>query len=364
MRRPQARHVGLAALAVATLVIPLGLSNSALSVYVLLGLAAVVTIGLSLLMGYAGQVSLGQAAFYAIGGYTAALVSVHGGPTLVGLAAAPVVAAVVASVVGIPLLRLRGHYLAFATLAFQLIVVAVIGDAASFTGGDIGLRGIPQLGIGSVRLTSNLGYAYVVWVAVAVVLLISRNVIRSRPGRGLRALATSEPAAEAAGVPVGRYKLAIFSLSAAFAGVAGGVYAFFLGYLAPGSFPILLSFEYVIMAAVGGLGTIFGPLLGAALITVVVQVLNNVGASGGLPSYAPAVFSDAVYAVLLIVVVLFLPEGVFPALARIARATGRRLSGREEAGGATGIAPPVGAAAPAAGTADGVTRAAARRGRT
>ncbi|MGH3319746.1 MAG: branched-chain amino acid ABC transporter permease [Streptosporangiaceae bacterium] len=307
------RAGALAALALVTLALPLVLDASQLTVYVLLGLAAIVTTGLSLLMGYAGQISLGQAAFYAIGGYTAGVMAVHGFPRLLGLAASPVLAAAVAVIVGVPLLRLRGHYLAFATLAFQLIVLSVIGEAA-FTGGDIGLRGIPQLGVGSVEFSGSIGYAYLVWVAVAVVLLVCRNIIRSRPGRGLRALATSETAAESAGVPVGRYRLTVFALSAAFAGLAGGIYAFFLGYLSPGSFPILLSFEYVIMAVIGGLGTIWGPLLGAALVTVLVQVLNTLGTQPGMPSYAPTVLSYAVYALLLVLVMVYLPRGLLPSI--------------------------------------------------
>jgi branched-chain amino acid transport system permease protein len=137
----------------------------------------------------------------------------------------------------------------------------------------------------------------------------------SRPGRGLRALATSETAASSAGVPVGRYRLAVFSLSAGVAGLAGGIYAFFLGYVAPGSFPVLLSFEYVVMAVVGGLGTVWGPVVGSAVITVLVQVLNNLGTRPGMPSYASSVFSYAVYALLLILVLLFLPRGLLPSIA-------------------------------------------------
>ncbi|MFD0522462.1 branched-chain amino acid ABC transporter permease [Paractinoplanes durhamensis] len=133
---------------------------------------------------------------------------------------------------------------------------------------------------------------------------------------GLRALATGETAAEASGVPVGAYRLLVFAVSAAFAGLAGGIYSFFLGYLAPGSFPVLLSIEYVVMAVVGGLGSIGGALLGAALITVVVQLLTTLATQPGMPSYAPSVLSYAVYALLLIAVVLFVPKGIVPTLRR------------------------------------------------
>jgi branched-chain amino acid transport system permease protein len=316
-RRPDAfRAVGwaLGALAaVATLVAPAVLPRPQLTVYVLTGTAAMVTIGVSLLMGYAGQVSLGQAAFYAVGGYTAGLLAVHGAPTLLALLVAPLVAGALGTLVGLPILRLRGHYLAFATLAFQLILLAVLGQV-EFFGGDIGLQGIPQLSLGGQELTSVQAYAWLTWLGVAVVLLVTRNIIASRPGRGLRALATSETAAESSGVPVTRYKVTVFALSAAFAGLAGGIYAFFIGYLAPGSFPVLLSFQFVVMAVVGGLGTVWGPVVGAVVISLGVQALNDLGTRPGMPPYASSVFSYAVYAVLLIVVLLFLPRGLLPAL--------------------------------------------------
>jgi branched-chain amino acid transport system permease protein len=308
--------------AVVTLLLPLVLSRSQLTVYVLTGTSAMVTIGVSLLMGYAGQVSLGQAAFYAIGGYTAGLLAVHGWPSLVGLIAAPIVSGLIAALVGMPILRLRGHYLAFATLAFQLILLAVIGQI-SFFGGDIGLQGIPQLSLGGFDLQTGQSYAWLTWVTTALVLIVTRNIIASRPGRGLRALATSETAAESSGVPVTRYKVTVFALSAAFAGLAGGVYAYFLGYLAPGSFPVLLSFQFIVMAVVGGLGTLWGPVVGAVAIQLLVQWLTDLGSRPGLPSYAPSVFSYAVYAVLLVVVLLFLPRGLLPTLTDGVRRTFR-----------------------------------------
>jgi branched-chain amino acid transport system permease protein len=316
------KWIAVGALAAGTLALPLVLDESQTSIYVLAGLAMIVTIGISLLMGYAGQVSLGQAAFYAIGGYTAGLLAVHGWPRPLGLLAAPVVAAGAALAIAAPLLRLRGLYLAFATLAVQLIVLSLAGKLA-LTGGDIGLRGIPQLGVGSSEVDSVTGYAYLTWVAVALVLLVTVNVIRSRPGRGLRALATSEVAAGSAGVPVGRYRLVVFAISAGYAGLAGGIYAYFVGYVAPGSFPVVLSFEYIVMAVVGGIGSVWGAVAGVALITLAVQVLNRLGTEPGMPSFAPSVFSYAVYALLLVAVLLFLPRGLVTSIGEAVRRRGR-----------------------------------------
>jgi branched-chain amino acid transport system permease protein len=310
----------VAVVAIGTLLLPIALDDSQLTVYVFAGLATIVVAGLSLLMGYAGQVSLGQGAFYAIGAYTAALLAkLAGVPPPLALAAATVFTAAIAVVVGLPLLRLRGHYLAFATLAFQLIVLSVIGEARGLTGGDIGLPGVPTLSIGPLALQGQyrtFAFAYVVWALAALVLLLNRNLVRSRPGRALRALATSEAGALAAGVAVGRVKLQVFALSAAYAGVAGGVYAFFLSYISPSSFPVLLSIQFLIMATVGGLGSISGAVVGAALITLLVQVLTAAGTLPGMPLHAPAVFSYAVYGLVLVLILLLLPQGLVPAVQR------------------------------------------------
>ncbi|WP_419992634.1 branched-chain amino acid ABC transporter permease [Streptomyces boninensis] len=309
--RPSLRTWTVLAAAALALLLPQVLSGSDIPVYVTVLLSGIVVTGLSMLMGYAGQISLGHAAFYLIGAYTAALLSTHGNPTWLGLAAAPLVAAGTAVLIGVPLLRLRGHQLAFATLAMQLILLNVVGQQ-EWTGGDIGLQGVPRLEVAGYEFASTTSYAYLALAALALVVLIARNVIASRPGRGLRALATSEVAAESAGVPVVAYKLTVFSLSAGFAGLAGGIYAFYTGYVAPGSFPVLLSFEFVVMAVIGGLGTIWGALVGAAAITLLLQELNELGTAEGMPASAPAVLSYAVYGVLLILVVLFLPRGLVP----------------------------------------------------
>jgi branched-chain amino acid transport system permease protein len=322
-----------------TLAVPLILDDSARTVYVFIALATLVTAGISLLMGFAGQVSLGQAAFYAIGAYAAALLAKRGVPPPLALAIAPLAAAAIAAVMGIPLLRLRGHYLAFATLAFQLIVLTVLTEAKSVTGGEIGVSGIPDLAGGPLAGDSdqhNLAFCYLAWASVAMVLLLTRNLVASRPGRGLRALAMSEVGAAASGVAVGRYKLQVFALSAGYAGLAGGIYAFFLTYVAPSSFPVLLSIQFLVMAAVGGLGAVWGSLVGATVITLLVNKLKELGTLPGMGPHAPAVFSYAVFGAVLIMVILFLPRGALPAL-RSRLAAGQAVgpgTGEETLGGA------------------------------
>jgi branched-chain amino acid transport system permease protein len=295
------------------------LPASVLQVYIFIGLFTMVVSGLSLLMGFAGQVSLGQGAFFAIGAYIAALLARDLSiPQLICLVIAPAATAAIAGIVGLPLLRLRGHYLAFSTLAFQLITLSVIAEAKDLTGGDTGLPAIPQLGIGPLVVEGPFQpiiYGYVAWGLALVALRFNEHLVQSRVGRALRALATSEAGALAAGVPVARYKVQVFALSAAYAGLAGAVYAFFIGYIAPGSFPLLLSIQFLIMAAVGGLGSVWGSVVGAAAVFLLVQVLQALGTLPGMPLRAPAIFSYAVYGLALVVIMLALPQGVVPALA-------------------------------------------------
>ncbi|MDQ6691155.1 MAG: branched-chain amino acid ABC transporter permease, partial [Candidatus Dormibacteraeota bacterium] len=270
-------------------------------------------------------VSLGQAAFYAIGAYTAGLLAtrLRVAPAA-ALLLAPLVSAAIAALIGVPLLRLRGHYLAFATLAFQLIVISVIHNLKSVTRGDIGLSGIPSLLPGGLDPNDPLTFCFISWFALAAVLVLSRNLVASRPGRALRALATSEAGASAAGVPVGRYKLQVFALAGAYAGLAGGIYAFFESFISPASFPILLSVQFLVMAVVGGVGVVWGSVIGAVAITLLLQVLKDLSSRPGLDPHAPAILQYAVYALILILVMLFLPDGLLPALRRRLRARRNR----------------------------------------
>src|SRR6478736_767305 len=309
MTRSVASAWPIAALAVAALATAAMLDESALSVYVLLTLSASVTVGVTLLMGHAGQVSLGHGAFYAAGAYAAGLLAKHGFPTWGALLVAPIAAAGIAAAVGIPLLILRGHHLAFATLALHLIFLSLISEL-SITGGDVGLQAIPSLAFAGITFGSVRDYAYLSASALVLIVLLAQNLLASRPGRALRALSSSEVAAASSGIAVGHYKLAVFALSAGFAGLAGGIYAFYMGYLAPGSFPVVLSIEYIVMAAVGGLGKVSGALAGSALVFLLVHGLSRIATLSGMPGTAPIILSYAVYAVLLIGAVLFLPGGL------------------------------------------------------
>jgi len=306
------------------------------SLYTLMGLYAIVAIGLSLLIGFAGQISLGQGAFYALGAYTAGILTVGLDPDdrlvnpeagidpALAVVAAPILTGLVAAVIGVPLLRLRGHYLAFATLALHLILLAVIFAQSRFTGGqDPGLAVIEPLEVFGWQITGVTGgtarHTAIVWGLVLVTLLVALNLVGSRAGRALQAIATSERTAAAVGINVSAYKLRLFVLSAGLAGLAGALYVFMLQFLSPDAFGVFLSIQFVVMVAVGGLGSVYGAVVGAVAITWLEHELRELGTRPSLlgfelPDQAPQVFSVGVFAVILIVVILFFPRGLLPAL--------------------------------------------------
>jgi branched-chain amino acid transport system permease protein len=326
------------------------------SLYTLMGLYAIVAIGLSLLMGFAGQISLGQGAFYALGAYTAGILTVGLDPDerlvnpeagispALALVVAPLLTAVVAAVIGVPLLRLRGHYLAFATLALHLILLAALFAQDRFTGGqDPGLLVLEPLELLGWQVTGVAGstprHTALVWGIVAVTLLVALNLVGSRAGRALQAIASSERTAAAAGVNVASYKLRLFVLSAGLAGLAGGLYVFLLQFLSPDAFGLFLSIQFVVMVAVGGLGSVYGAVAGAVVVTLLQDRLQKLGTREelfglDLPDQAPQVFSVGVFALILIVVILFFPRGLLPALG-----DGVRRLGRRPEGGSRGPAP-------------------------
>ena len=336
-----ARFGALAAAAVFACWLPFQLSSFDAGRYDRMGMYALVAIGLTLLMGFAGQVSLGQGAFFLVGAYTAALLTVGLDPDerlldpeagidpLLALAAAPLLTAALAALIGVPLLRLRGHYLAFATLSLHLIAFSLLYAEGRFTGGQYGISITRPLEVGSHAI-SGATHAAVVWGLVAVALLLAGNLIHSRAGRSLQAIAGGEQAAAATGVNVATTKLRVFVLAAAFAGLAGGMFAFGLQYVSPDAFPIVLSLQFVVMVSVGGLGNIYGAVAGAVAIQLLDDKLRDLGTrtellGWDLPVTAPSVLSLGVFGLILIVVMLFFPRGLLPALVGGAMAARRRL---------------------------------------
>lgn len=322
------RVIASVAVFVVACIIPPFLSD--LTFFVQTALAALVVVGLSLFMGYAGQTSLGQGAFVAAGGLTVAVLTVNlSVPPLLALICAPILAGVVAASVGWPLLRLRGHYLAFGTLAVLLIIQTIMATVPLF-GGGVGIFGIPPLSLGTFVIQGQLPYAYIALAAVAVALIVSRNLVSSRVGRGIRALAGSESAAAASGVPVARTKVVVFVVAGAFAGFAGGLGAFFTPYVSQDTYPPLISFGYVIMAVVGGFGSLWGGVVGAVVVSIWLQLLGAISATPGLPPVVGPVLQYGGYGAVLIVFLLLLPRGIVPSFSRLYAWAWARLPGRRD----------------------------------
>jgi len=294
--------LSLLILAGVILALPLGLGNSYyLNVLVFVGIYSLITIGLSLLMGYTGQISLGHAAFFGLGAYTSGVLSTKFGVSpWLALLAAIFVTGGIAFLIAAPALKLKGHYLAMATLAFGYIVFIVFNQASSLTGGPSGFGQIPRFRLGNFLLRSDVHYYYLVWTLVIVVLLVSLNIIHSRVGRALRSIHEGELTANIMGVNTAKYKIQVFVLSAVYASLAGSLYAHFITFLNPTPFGFHFSIVLVAMVAVGGMASVWGAMIGAALLTI-------------LPEYLRA-FHDydiLIYGSILLLIMVFLPQGLF-----------------------------------------------------
>ena len=296
-------RAALAALAVALVVWPWVAPRYFVFLASLVLVNAVVAIGLNLLSGFTNQLSFGHAGFLAIGAYSAALITLHAPavPVIVTLALAGLVTAVVGVAFGVPCLRLSGLYLAMATLAFGFVIVEAILNLDALTRGADGLS-VPVARLGSWPLVSDTARYYLALAVTAVLVAAAANLTHSRVGRAFLAIRESEIAAQASGVPVARYKTLAFGLSAFYTGVAGGLFAFLVGFLSPDAFDVFLSVDFVVMIILGGLGSVPGSIAGA----VVVTVLND--ALAAFQNYRPLIFGA-----ILIACMLFMPGGIIGA---------------------------------------------------
>ena len=295
---------GVLALSLFILIYPLISYTSAFSYYldimVFAGLIGMITMGLSLLMGYAGQISLGHAAFYGLGAYTSGIMTVKLGlnPWLALLAGAALSAAV-AVIVGAPSLKLRGHYLAMATLGFGQIIFIIFNEWISLTEGPDGFGGIPRLSVFGFTFDTSLSYFYLVWTVVILMLIFILNVIHSRNGRALMSIHGSEVAAMAMGVNAAKLKIQVFVISAVMASVAGSLYAHYVRFINPPVFDLFFSIKLLMMVVIGGMTNVWGALLGAALITFLPEWLIFLED-----------FDVLVYGLILVLIVMFLKNGL------------------------------------------------------
>lgn len=265
-----------------------------------IGINTLLALGLNLLMGYAGQISLGHAAFYGIGAYTTAILTATWGfsPGL-ALPCALGLAALVAFLVGLPTLKLSGYYLGMGTLGFGMIVHILLREWTDVTGGASGFIGIPPLEIGPLSFADGRSYFFLVWATVLLCFILAHRLIRSRVGRALRSIHDSEHAARAVGVDTQRLKLQVFVFSAVLAALGGFYYAHLVNFISPGSFNFLVSVRMVTMVVIGGMASVWGALLGASLLTLLPEWLH-----------AFSDFEMVVYGLILMLVMILMPQGL------------------------------------------------------
>jgi len=297
-------HPGLVILAAVLLVLPFTLPNAyAYDVAIRVAINASVVIGLNLLVGYTGQISLGHAGFFGVGAYASAiLTSRWGWPPVAALAAAAAGTALLAWLVARPILKLKGHYLAMATLGLGIIISIVIVNETDWTGGPDGMAAGALSAFGAEVSGDRAWY----WLTAGVLLVVTwlaLNLIDSPAGRALQAIHGSEVASRVVGVDTTAFKVRVFVLSAALASVMGRLYAHYVGFLTPGVAGFFHSIELVTMVVVGGMASVYGCIFGAAILTMLPQLLSTLEG-----------WETVAFGVILMATMIFLPRGLVPTL--------------------------------------------------
>jgi branched-chain amino acid transport system permease protein len=310
------------------------------------GIFCLVSIGLSLLMGYAGQISIGQAGFFAIGAYCSGILTAQFGFSVwSGILFGIALNCIVASLVGVPTLKLRGHYLAMATLGIgEIIHVIARADTEDFTklirwvgemlgyspqalakamepyramtGGPSGLANIPTLGIGPWHVDTGTEWFYTIWFLVLLAMIFSLNLVHSRIGRALRAIHGNEEAAQAVGLNTAPLKLKVFVMSAVLASIAGSMYAHYQTFIAPGPFSINQSIFFVVWVAVGGMMNVWGALVGTLIMRILPETLRMFHD-----------FDILFNGFTLLIIAMFIPNGIVGLVQNLFRSAGREKAG-------------------------------------
>jgi len=267
---------------------------------VLAGIYAILSLGLSLFMGYAGQISLGHAAFFGIGAYTTAILTTrYAVPAFLAFWTSALSAALIAYLIGRPILKMKGYFLALATLGFGEIFLVIVRESPNLTGGVVGIFGIPWFSVLGVSFDTYLKQYYLTWGVLTGLFIFSKNLVRSRVGRALLAVAASEDAASSVGICVSRRKLGVFVLSALFAGWAGSLFACIMSTANPEAFGLGFTILIVMMVILGGMGNLYGPIAGAILLTGLTDILSK---------YQE--YSLPLYSIILILLLIFFPDGL------------------------------------------------------
>ena len=315
------RVLGLLLLMLAALALPLVVKLPYFLHLIILALIWVVLAqGQNLIQGFTGYVSIAQAGFMGIGAYSSTLLSVKlGWPVWMTMAVAPAMTAALALLAGYPSLRVKGHYFAIVTLAYNMVIFIVLTTWSSLTGGEAGISNVPRppdVAIGGFvwSLGDRAGYYYLVLIVAALATLLCALILHSRVGRVLVAIRQNEALIEAAGVQSWRYKLFAFVVSASLAGLAGALYAHFIGFLNPDAFGVDHSLNAILAVILGGSGTLAGPVVGAFAVVFLPEYLR-----------VAETYRLVIYGFILVAATIFMPRGLVPLLSQGLRALVARL---------------------------------------
>lgn len=264
------------------------------------GIYAIGITGLDILFGYTGQISFGHAAFFAVGAYSSAILSVrHGITPFISIAIGIVLSILAGFIISFPASRLVKHFLALLTIAFGQIVYLILNSASDFTGGGTGIGGIPDINLGFITIQSNLQYAVYIWILVALAFLVKSNIIRSRVGYAFLAIKENSTAANGLGINTRNYKMLAFAISAAYMGLAGGLYAHLVGFISPDTFNSTQSILFMTMLLFGGICTFVGPIFGAIVLIIIKECLQSFSN-----------YQTLIYGIFLLAILFYFPSGV------------------------------------------------------
>jgi branched-chain amino acid transport system permease protein len=278
-----------------------------LHILILIGIYVILAESLNLIVGYTGLLSIAHAAFYGVGAYVAALMSLKlGSPFVINIVCAVVISGLLGGLVGIPSLRVKEHYFVIATFAFQVIAFSILNNWVSFTRGPMGLPGIPQPVIFGWKISSHLAFLSLVCAFAALTYWICHRIIKSPFGRVLMAIREDEVFALAAGKNVAVYKVAVFVIGSGIAAIAGALYAHYISFIDPTSFTVMESIFIISIVIIGGAGSLSGPVIGAVVLVMLPEILRFVG----LPSSVAANIRQILYGGLLVAFMMWRPQGL------------------------------------------------------
>jgi len=312
----------LGVLAVALIALPFGANGYQVSLACMLGIHVIAAAGLNIMTGYTGLISLGHAAFMGVGCYTAAWFAQRGVPFFLTLPLAGAMAALLGLLVGLPSLRIKGLYLAVATLATQFVLVYVFREWDSVTGGVRGVN-VPNASLFGFELLNDQRMYFLIAPVAVALLVAARNLFRTRVGRAFIAIRDKDISAEVLGIDLLRYKLAAFAIGSFYAGVAGALLGYFYRAMTPEYFTLQLSIFYLAAIIVGGLGSMLGTLLGAVFMTLVPELLRGIVAS--IAQWAPSAteilspVQQVVFGLLIVGFLVFEPHGLLEIWRRVRR---------------------------------------------